>query len=176
MDVKFLNPFIEAAFEVMKAELGVTAVRGNLSLQKTAMTTNDITVLIHLVGQVYGVVTYGMATQTGLNMVSKIMGQEFDDLDSLAQSGVAELGNVISGRATIKFSQAGYDSNISPPTLISGKNVKISTLDFSRVVVPLITDLGELEVHLALREGAVGKGNPSENFIPLAIETAQPAG
>jgi chemotaxis protein CheX len=117
MDVKFLNPFLEAAIEVLKAEVGIEAKRGALSLQQTAMTTDDVTVLIHLVGEVYGVVLYGMPTQTGLNFVSKIMGQEFKEFDSLAQSGVDELWNVISGRATIKFSQAGFDANISPRRL-----------------------------------------------------------
>jgi chemotaxis protein CheX len=42
---------------------------------------------------------------------------------------------VITGQATIKLSQAGYESQISPPTLIEGKDVEISTLDFQRIVV-----------------------------------------
>jgi chemotaxis protein CheX len=80
-----------------------------------------------------------------------MMGQEFSELDSLAQSGVAELGNVISGRATIKFSQAGYKADISTPTVVTGKGIEISTLDFPRIVVPLETGLGLITVHLALR-------------------------
>ncbi|MER3513940.1 MAG: chemotaxis protein CheX, partial [Chloroflexota bacterium] len=55
--------------------------------------------------------------------------------------------------ATIKLAEAGYSANISPPTLIQGKGVTISTLDFPRIVVPLICDLGEIMVHLALRDG-----------------------
>lgn len=164
MDVKFLNPFVEATVEVLKAEIGVNVQRGSLSLHQSALTTDDVTVLIHLVGQVHGVVMYGMNTQTGIRFVTQILGQEFTEFDSLAQSGVAELGNVISGRATIKFSQAGYASNISPPTLISGKGVQISTLDFPRIVVPLQTNLGELTVHLALRENRNGK---PEEFVAL---------
>ncbi|MEN4010537.1 MAG: chemotaxis protein CheX [Chloroflexota bacterium] len=164
MDVRFLNPFVEAAVEVLKAEIGVNVERKQLSLQQSAMTTDDVTVLIHLVGQVQGVVLYGMNTRAGIQFVAQILGQEFNEFDSLAQSGVAELGNVISGRATIKFSQAGYSSNISPPTLITGKGVQISTLDFPRIVVPLETNLGMLTVHLALRENLNGK---SEEFVAL---------
>ncbi len=164
MDVKFLNPFVEAAVEVLKAEIGVSVERGQLSLHQSAMTTDEVTVLIHLVGQVHGVVLYGMNNQTGIRFVTQILGQEFNQLDSLAQSGIAELGNVISGRATIKFSQAGYNSNISPPTLITGKGVQISTLDFPRIVVPLETNLGPLSVHLALRENLNGK---SDEFVAL---------
>lgn len=162
MDAKLLNPFIEAAVEVLKAEVNATITRGVLSLQKSSLTTDDITVLINLIGDVFGIVMYSMPTSTGLNMVSKIMGQEMTELDSLAQSGVAELGNVISGRATLKFSQAGYNADISTPTIVVGKGVEISTLDFPRIVVPLETELGVITVHLALRMRSGGAAHSSE--------------
>ena len=154
MNVKFMNPFVEAASEVLTAEVNVATARGALSLQKSALTSNDVTVLISLVGQVQGVVLYGLSTHTALALVSRMMGQEFTEFDGLAQSGIAELGNVITGRATIKLSESGFVSNISPPTLIHGKGVTISTLDFARIVVPLSSELGDIVVHLALRESA----------------------
>jgi len=168
MNVTFLNPFLEAAIEVLKAEVGLSVSRGNLDLQKSAMTTDDVTVLLHLTGEVYGVVLYSMPFQTGLKMVSNIMGQEFLEFEPLVESGIAELGNVITGRATIKFSEAGYQSNISPPTVITGKGVQISTLDFPRIVVPLTTDLGNLTVHLALRQSLRGEVK-SDDFVRLTV-------
>ncbi len=167
MDAKLLNPFIQAAAEVLKAEVGATVSRGNVSLQKSALTSDDITVLINLVGDVYGVVMYGMQTATGLGMVSQIMGQDFAELNSLAQSGMAELGNVISGQATIRFSEAGYRSNISTPMVLLGNGIEISTLDFPRIVVPLDTQFGVLTVHLALRQKEPGAVHNPEDFISL---------
>lgn len=167
MDVKLLNPFIEAAVEVLKAEAGAEIKRGNLSLQKSALTSDDITVLINLVGDVYGVVMYGMSTATGLGLVSKIMGQEFGELNTLAQSGVAELGNVISGQATIRFSEAGFRSNISTPMVLTGNGIEVSTLDFHRIVVPFETQFGAFTVHLALRQKAHSANQTPEEFISL---------
>jgi chemotaxis protein CheX len=167
MDVKLLNPFIQAVMEVLKAEVKAVVSRGELSLQTSALTSDDITVLINLIGDVYGVVMYGMPTATGLSLVSKIMEQEFIELNSLAQSGVAELGNVISGQATIRFSEAGFKSNISSPMVLTGKGTTISTLDFPRIVVPLITQYGQFTVHLALREKVPGVSHNPEEFISL---------
>jgi len=174
MDVKLLNPFIEAAVEVLKAEVGANITRGGLSLQKSALTTDDITVLINLIGDVFGVVMYSMPTATGVNLVSKMMDQEFTELDSLAQSGIAELGNVISGRATIKFSQAGYKADISTPTVVTGKGIEISTLDFPRIVVPLDTEMGIITVHLALRIRTPGVSQNPGDFIPLIADPGSP--
>jgi len=165
VDVKFLNPFIQAAVEVLKTEVAANPVRKDITLQQSSLTSDDITVFINLIGDVYGVVMYGMSTVTCLNMVSKILGQEFKEFNALAQSGVAELGNVISGQATIRFSEAGFKSNISTPTVLNGNGVEISTLDFPRVVVPLETQYGILTVHLALREKKTGEAHLADNFI-----------
>ena len=170
MNVKFLNPFLEAAIEVLKAEVGIDVNRGSLDLQKTALTTDDVTVVIHLVGNVYGVVLIGLSVPTSLKIVSNILGQEFSEFSELAQSGIAELGNVITGQATVKLSQAGYSSDISPPAMVIGKGVQISTLDFSRVIVPIKTELGDLVVHLALREAQPGKTNHPDEFVPLNLK------
>lgn len=152
MNVKILNPFLEAAAEVLKAEIGISPVRGALSLQKSALTTDNVTVLISIIGQIQGVVLYGMSKDTSLKIVSRILGQDFDEFDNLAQSGIGELGNVISGKATVNLSKAGFNATISPPTLVIGDGAQISTLDFSRVVVPFDTELGRMVVHLAVRE------------------------
>ena len=167
MDAKLLNPFVQAAVEVLKVEVGATVSRGKISLQKSALTSDDITVLINLIGDVYGVVMYGMSMPTGLHMVSQIMGQEFAELNSLAQSGIAELGNVMSGKATVRFSEAGYHSNISTPTVLIGSGIQISTLDFPRIVVPLETQSGLFTAHLALREKTPGTSHNPDDFISL---------
>jgi chemotaxis protein CheX len=152
MNVKFLNPFLEAVFEVIKTETGFIVNKGDLNLEKGAYITDDVTVIIALVGAVEGNVFYGMSTSTAIALVSRMMGEQMEKFDTLAQSGIAELGNVITGSASVKLSDAGFEATISPPTLILGKGATISTLDFPRLIVPLKAECGEIVVHLALRE------------------------
>lgn len=154
MNVKFLKPFVEAAYEVLKVEAGISVGRGEITLQKSAYTANEVTVIISLIGQVEGVVLYGMSSKTAIGIVSKIIKQPFDEFDELAQSGIGELGNVITGQASRRLSEAGYEAQISPPTMLQGKGITISTLDVQRLVVPLETELGPFEIILALREGS----------------------
>lgn len=153
MNVKFLNPFVESAYEVLKAETGILTKRGDLRLEKEPYVTDEVTVIISLVGQVEGNVFYGMSQSTAILLSSQIMGEKFGEFDALAQSGVAELGNVITGRASVKLYEAGFISTISPPTLLQGKGAVISTLDYARLVVPLVGEYGDVIIHLALREG-----------------------
>lgn len=152
MNVQFLNPFVEAAFAVLEAEASLKAQRGQISLQRSAATSDDITVLISMVGQVQGVVLYSLSERTAIAIVSKIMDQPFEEFDELAQSGIGEIGNVITGQAGNRLSQVGYNVNISPPTMIMGKGTLISTLDFERIKVPILTEFGAIQLDIALRE------------------------
>ena len=160
-----MNPFIEAAFEVLKAEAGITAERGALGLEQNEYKTDDITVILALVGAVEGTVYYGMSETTAMVLVSKMVGENITSFDSLAQSGIAELGNVITGRASVKLSAAGFEATISPPTLVLGRGATISTLDFARIVVPVLFNGVSLNIHLALREGKLH--GPSTAQIPV---------
>jgi chemotaxis protein CheX len=150
--VEFVNPFIQAATEVLEAELGAEAQRGNLRLQKSAFTTDEVTALVGVTGTVSGMVLYSMSQSTALSIVSRMMGQEFAEFDALAQSGIAEIGNVITGRAAVLLADAGYPSDLAPPMLIVGRGTMISTLDVQRLVIPLETEFGLIEVQVAIRE------------------------
>ncbi|MBM4423090.1 MAG: chemotaxis protein CheX [Chloroflexi bacterium] len=154
MNVKFLNPFVEAAYEVLQAEVAIEIARGELSLEKEAYVTNDVTAIISVVGLVEGTVFYGMDQRAAVSFASRMLSEPFEAFNHLAQSGIAELANVITGRATVKLSLSGYEATISPPTMLIGKGSTISTLDFARLVVPLQSSIGSIVIHLALREGA----------------------
>ncbi|MBN1267490.1 MAG: chemotaxis protein CheX [Anaerolineales bacterium] len=153
MNVKFLNPFIEAAYETLLADAKTEVRRGNLSLKNEAFITDDVTVILSLVGQVEGLVFYSMNEETALALSSSMLGEVLSEFNELAQSGIAEMGNVITGMASVKIADAGFESNISPPALLLGKGSRISTMDFARIIVPLDCSLGRICIHLAIREG-----------------------
>ena len=152
MSVNFMNPFLKAAKTVLATEVGATVSRGEVALENSCYTPSDITVLLSIVGDVRGVVLYSMSMTMALEMVSTMLGQEVQDFDELVQSGIAEMGNVITGVAATHLAEAGYRCSISVPTLVVGRGTLLSTLDFKRLVVPLKTSFGDMSIHIALRE------------------------
>ena len=152
MKVEFVNPFIEAAFRVLETEVQAKIQRGALTLQSKIYTSQDVTTLVAVTGKIRGLVLYSMSEKTALALVEVMLGQHFPMFDDLAQSGIAELGNVVTGAASTILAEAGYASNIAPPAMIIGRGTMISTLEIQRLVVPLETQYGTIEVHVALRE------------------------
>jgi chemotaxis protein CheX len=151
MRAEFINPFLQAATEVLESELGSPPKRGSIGLQRSAYTSDDVTAVVAVTGDVAGMVLFAMTDATARAMVSKMMGQSFDEFDALAQSGIAELGNVITGRAAVLLAEAGFPSDLAPPMLLVGRNMLVSTLDVQRLVIPIETEMGNLEIQVALK-------------------------
>jgi chemotaxis protein CheX len=146
-----LEPFVTGARQVLEQELGATVQRGALRLEAGSHTTQDVTVIVGITGQLTGVVVYGMSRATALAIVGRLMGAPVDDLDDLSLSGIAELGNVITGRAATLLAEEGTVAAIAPPVLLVGAGRRVSTAGIRRLVVPLATPLGTLEAQLAIK-------------------------
>jgi len=153
MRPEIFNAFIVAAGEVLVSEANLQIRCGPLTLKHDAYVTNDVSVLISLVGKVSGLAIISLSFDTAKALTSRILGQEITDFNELAQSGIGELGNVVVGLASAKMEALGYRTEISVPTLIVGKGSHISTLGIQRLIVPLETQLGMIRLDLALREG-----------------------
>ncbi|HEV7662283.1 MAG TPA: chemotaxis protein CheX [Chloroflexota bacterium] len=154
MKVEFVNPFIQAASDVLDSELGGESQRGPVRLERSSVTSDEVTTLVGVTGGVTGLVMISMSQATALGLVSRILGQDCQEFDALAQSGIGELGNVITGRAAVLLSEAGYPSNITPPALVVGKGTMITTLDLNQLICPLQTEVGPLEIQVILKSAA----------------------
>ena len=142
MRAEIINPFLQAASEVLESELGSPPQRGAIGLQRSAYTSDEVTAVVAVTGEVAGMVLFAMTESTARAMVSKMMGQDFPELDALAQSGIAEIG---------LLSEAGFASDLAPPMLIVGRGSMISTLDVQRLVIPMETEFGQIEIQVALK-------------------------
>ncbi len=152
MKAEFVNPFVTSAFNVLQTETKSEVTKGSVTLQDSPLVSEEVTVLIGVVGRVQGLVLYGMSEKAAKGIVSAMTGETVAVFDNLAESAVAELGNVITGLASGELEQAGYPCKIAPPSVVVGRGTSISTLAIKRLVIPLQTRLGDLTVHVALRE------------------------
>ena len=149
-----LEPFVAAARDVLEQELGCEVRAGKLAVAADTCTSQEVTAIIGIVGQLTGMAMYGMSEATALAIVGQLMGSPVEELDDLALSGIGELANVITGRATTLIARLGLHVDIAPPVLLQGAGSRVSTAGIQRLVVPLVTDFGTVEAQLAVKEKA----------------------
>ncbi len=152
MNSKVIERFVNSGRKVLGTELGAQVGVGALSAQKDNYTTQDVTTLVGVTGDLRGMVIFGLSKATALALVSQMMGQEFTELDAVAESGIAELGNVVVGTSVTSLAELGYKCGITPPAVILGSDTVISTPNMHRLVFPLMSPVGVIEMQLALRE------------------------
>lgn len=155
MKVEYVNPFIESASLVLEEIANLKSERGQLKMKDLNGPFRDVCAILGVIGQVSGQVIYGFDEQTAKNIVSRMMmGAEVIEFDEMTRSALGELGNIITGKASVGLEEAGYPIEISPPTLVMATNVRISSLKIPMIVVPLDTECGVIDIYIGLQESS----------------------
>ena len=155
MRVEYINPFVEATFNVLKEILGSEVKRGDLYLKNASMQIMGVAALVGLAGDVEGRVMFDMTKDTALKVVSVMNGGEhFATLDDMAKATITELANMITAQAVTKLHDLGFKFDLTPPALFSGDNMEISnTLEVEALIVPMdLGASGKIEVNVVVRE------------------------
>lgn len=151
MKVEYVNPFVKAATSVLKTELGSSAERLEMSLKHEPVIGGDVNVIVGITGQVVGQVIYSMGAECATAMASVMIGEPVGQLDELAKSALAELSNMITGHAAIGLAESGFSCVITPPALLTGREVILTTF-FPVLSVPFRTKFGDVRIDVALKE------------------------
>jgi chemotaxis protein CheX len=157
---EFINPFLTASYSVINMVLGSVPTKGPIGAHPNSTTSHQVNIVCGVTGQLQGQIILGMGQATANRIASQMSGQALKVFDSFVASAIAELGNMISGNALMALSETGYVCDITPPTIVRGTNVEISTHDIASICINLVTECGELAVTVGLCEAseAVHKG------------------
>ncbi|MDR1143278.1 MAG: chemotaxis protein CheX [Spirochaetaceae bacterium] len=153
MRVEYINPFVEAAFNVLKEVLDADVKRGDLYLKSTTMSIMGVAALVGLAGDVEGRVLFDMTKQTALSVAGAMNSEEFTQLDDMAKATITELANMITAQAVTKLHDLGFKFDLTPPALFSGENMEISNQEVEALIVPMeLGPHGKIEINVAIRE------------------------
>lgn len=146
-----MEPFVKAAFSVLETIMQDRVERGTLAMRAATFTTQQVTIMAGVNGDVEGVALYGMSMITAEKLASAMMCEEVNQMNDMAWSAVSELGNMITGNAATLLYDAGIKCDITPPSVLRGVNVEVSTR-VPAIVVPVATKFGRIEINVALGE------------------------
>jgi chemotaxis protein CheX len=159
MRVEYINPFVEAAFNILKEVMNVEVKRGDLYLKPSTMSIMGVAALVGLAGDVEGRVLFDMDKETALFVVSCMNGEEFKALDEMAKATIQELANMITAQAVTKLHDLGFKFDLTPPALFTGDNMEVSGnmgKDVEALIVPMHMVMGnkkgKVEINVVIRE------------------------
>ena len=154
MRVEYINPFVEAAFNVLREVLNEEVKRGELFLKSTSQPVLGVAVIVGLTGDVEGRVLFDMKKEVALAIASQMNGEELSTMDDLAKATISELANMITGQAVTKLHDLGFKFDLTPPAIITGENMEVSNTGVEALIVPVELQAGKIEINVAVRERA----------------------
>lgn len=154
INAKFVNPFIEAAMNVVKQIAGIEVRRGHLTYRSKPEPSHSVSIIIGVYGYLTGQVLYSMKDDVAEKLVEKMLiGKSPQERKIIFMDTLGELANMITGNATALLNQRkDYALKITTPAIATGDNLNIMLVPKPALVLGMYTQYGPIEVSVALEE------------------------
>ena len=156
MDVKLVNPFINA-FTAVLPQMGFpTPERTGMSVKEKTINSLGITVLVGFTKEIRGNVCYNMSEDTAKFIASTMMmGMPVETFDEMAQSAISEMSNMLTATAATNLTALGKEVDISTPSLSVGEDFQIKIAPGQFLVVTMDIGGHVVEINIAVDECCV---------------------
>lgn len=147
--VSFINAIGNVVFSVIneKPELGKP-----YQITDNHVIADEVAVMIGVTGEIVGQMIVTLSTDAAKKLASRMLEEELPDFNADGKSAISELSNMISANATIELANIGVSSDITTPTFIMAKGMKVTCPPNSTVIaIPFKLSTGEVVMSLALR-------------------------
>ena len=151
MDVKLVNPFINA-FTAVLPQMGFpTPERTGMSVKEKTINSLGITVLVGFTKEIRGNVCYNMSEDTAKFIASTMMmGMPVETFDEMAQSAISEMSNMLTATAATNLTALGKEVDISTPRLSVGEDFQIKIAPGQFLVVTMDIGGHVVEINIAV--------------------------
>lgn len=145
--------FEEAVNEVLVDSLGLEVVLNEVLIDKTPAESLELTVIIGLTGDIEGNVFYTFSSEAAAAIWEHagLTPPNSTEEDRVKASLLCEVANMISGRATVGLERFNRDCRLTPPAMMQGRAVRMSTLGADRVVIPFRVDTHPFVIYIAIK-------------------------
>lgn len=150
MDVRYINPFIEAVRSVFSTMVHLEVELGRPHLAEQ-LPRYDVSGIIGMSGDVVGSIVLSFPTPVAVQVISKFASTELQPSSPDFADALGELVNMISGAAKAKFE--GKNVSISTPSVVIGAGHTVARPARTACIsLPCRVFCGQFSIDIAIRE------------------------
>lgn len=135
MDVRYINPFLNAAINVLKTMAFVDIAPSRPYLKENHLAQGDVSGIIGLTGDVKGSLSVSFNLPMLQQIMRNMLGEGIEEVNNDVRDAVGELTNMISGDARRMLSEEGLNLQAAIPTIVAGKGHTIKHVIAGPVIV-----------------------------------------
>lgn len=151
MDVKLVNPFIDA-FTTVMPQMGLPVPeRTGMGVADQNISSKGVAVLVGFTKEIRGNVVYNMTEDTAKFIASTMMmGMPVAAFDEMAQSAISEMSNMLTANAATNLTALGKEVDISTPSLTVGSDTKLKISNGQFLTVTMDIGGHAVEIDIAI--------------------------
>lgn len=155
LEAKIINTILTAVDNVFKTIVNTSIKFGKPEAMKSISPKYSVVGIIGFTGEVSGNLVYSFKDQTVFEVIKSMVGMELNEINEMVLNAVGELANMLSGNIATNLEKMGYKIEISPPSVINGKEI---TVKMEGVVIRLPAELNghKFDVSIAIQEKEKG--------------------
>ena len=144
-----IDPFLQSAQMVLNQVINVSTNPGEAVVADNDLCNQPILIKISINGQVNGDVVLEMEEGVAIHIVERMMGgMKVTQINDMEKSAISELGNMISGNASIILYNQGIKVDITPPQVLEER---VEYYTEQTIKIPLCLDgIGQVKMMLSL--------------------------
>ena len=153
LDAKIINPFLEAAINVLKTMAMVEAKPGKPFLKKDSTAMGDVSGIIGITGDAQGSMSLSFESPCICAIVTNLFGMPVNELNDEVKDAVGEMTNMICGDARRRLEGIGVSLQAGTPTVVAGQKHSIRHIHTGPcLAVPFETQNGKFVVEVAFND------------------------
>ena len=151
LDVKIINPFINATLNVLETMAFIKSKAEKPYLKKDNVAKGDVSGIVGFTGETNGAVFITFDESCIVKVVSNMFGEQLNEINDDIKDAVGELTNMISGQARKELEEIGKVFQGGIPSVVSGKNHEIKPMTKGpKIAIPFKTEFGSFTIEVAL--------------------------
>ena len=151
MRAEYVNSFIVALKSIVEQTLGSQLTLGKPEVNSKQSIVMPVAILIGLTRGIKGQVAISMEKNTALAIANTMIGSNnFTSLNDMTLSALGEMSNWIMGRASTNLSSQGISADITPPTILTGDNMRLNSLKSNCITIPFASSVGSILLDIAV--------------------------
>ncbi|NPU85386.1 MAG: hypothetical protein HPY65_12990 [Syntrophaceae bacterium] len=158
MDVRIINPFLNATREVLSTMAATNAVVGKPFLKKSDTAYGDVSGIIGITGDALGSMAISFTEPCICRITGLMLGETISEVIDDVLDTVGELTNMISGVARRTMEKEGLSVYAAIPSVIHGRSHQLNhILKSPSIVIPFSTEQGNFVVDVCIRRSEEGE-------------------
>ena len=156
LDVAFINPFIEGTLHVLNVQCSTVATPQKLELKSKFVSPVPVEIagIIGINSKSFkGVISLCFPQIVFLELMSKMLGEDYREMSDELKDGAGELTNMIFGHAKKVLNENGHTFEKALPTVACGKDLNIETQSLGEsVILPFLVSGNQFYMEILIED------------------------